>query len=167
VTLVAAVAENGVIGRDNALPWRLPDDLKRFRALTTGHTVVMGRRTWDSIGRPLPGRTNVVVSRDSARRVEGARVVGSLDEALSGLPDGAEVFVIGGAEIYRLALPRADRLVITEVRASFEGDVYLPEWDRGCFVETAREACADQASGLRYDVVVYERRHAPTAPAIG
>jgi dihydrofolate reductase len=164
VTLVAAVAENGVIGRDNALPWRLPGDLKRFRALTLGHTVIMGRRTWDSLGRPLPGRTNVVVSR-TARPIEGARVAGSLEAALSGLPDDAEAFVIGGADIYRLALPHADRLVLTEVRAAFEGDVSFPKYDRTRFVETAREAFADEASGLRYDVVVYERNHRPAAPA--
>lgn len=158
VTLVAAVAENGVIGRDNALPWRLPDDLRRFRALTLGHTVIMGRRTYDSLGRPLPERSNIVISRDPARRIEGVTVVGSLEAALSRLPDDAEAFVIGGAEIYRLALPVADRLVLTEVRASYKGDVRFPQWDRGRFVEAAREACVDAASGVRYDVVTYERR---------
>lgn len=158
VTLVAAVADNGVIGRDNALPWRLPDDLKRFRALTMGHAVIMGRKTYDSLGRPLPGRANVVISRDPRRQIAGVSVVGSLEAALSGLPDAAEAFVIGGAEIYRLALPRADRLVITEVHGDFDGDVRFPAYDRSRFGETARERCVDAASGLRYDVVTYERR---------
>jgi dihydrofolate reductase len=158
VTLVAAVAENGVIGRDNALPWRIPEDLKRFRALTLGHAVIMGRKTFDSLGRPLPGRINVVLSRHACRSCEGIVVVSSLDDGLKAVPQGLEAFVIGGAEIYRLALPLADRLVLTEVRAAFAGDVRFPEYDRTAFAETAREPCTDAASGLEYDVATYERR---------
>jgi dihydrofolate reductase len=152
-----------VIGRDNALPWRLPGDLKRFRALTTGHAVIMGRRTYESLGRPLPGRTNIVLSRNAALSCAGATVVSSLADALRFVPEGADAFVIGGAEIYRLALPRADRLVLTEVHASFAGDVRFPEYDRAAFVERAREVCADEASGLAFDVATYER--APAASA--
>jgi dihydrofolate reductase len=160
VTLVAAIAANGVIGHDNALPWRLPGDLKHFRALTMGHAVIMGRRTFDSLGKPLPGRINIVVSREAGRRIDGASVVASLDAALLAVPAGAEAFVIGGADIYRLALAYADRLAFTEVRANFAGDVRFPDYDRSLFHETARESCVDPASGLAYDFVTYERTNA-------
>jgi dihydrofolate reductase len=165
LTLVAAVAANGVIGRDNALPWRLPGDLKRFRALTMGHAVIMGRRTFESLGRPLPGRTNIVLSRHGGRTLVGAIVVSSLDDGLAAVPRGAEAFVIGGAEIYRLALARADRLVLTEVHGSFDGDVRFPPYERGSFVEIVRDACVDAASGLRYDIVTYDRRASGSEPA--
>src|SRR5262245_50388376 len=140
LTLIAAVARNGVIGKDNALPWRLPEDLKRFKALTMGHPIVMGRKTWESLGRPLPGRLNIVVTRDMEYRAEGARVVHSIDAACSAAPDVDEIFVIGGAEIYRLALPQADRLQMTELDADFAGDTWLPEFDRGAWRETARDS---------------------------
>ncbi|MBU6282947.1 dihydrofolate reductase [bacterium] len=133
VTLVAAVAENGVIGRDGTLPWRLSADLRRFRELTTGHHVVMGRRTWESIGRPLPGRTNVVLSRDPFFRPEDESVVvePSLEDALARARRAGEteLFVIGGAEVYALALPVADRIELTRVAARVEGDVRFPPLD--------------------------------------
>jgi len=123
------VAENGVIGRQNALPWRLPTDLRRFKALTMGHPVIMGRKTWDSIRKPLPGRRNIVVTRNAAFQPAGAERAGSLEAALTAAangPGGSEVFVVGGAEIYRLALPLADRIHLTLVRARPEGDAYFP-----------------------------------------
>jgi dihydrofolate reductase len=139
VSLVVAVARNGVIGRDNGLAWHLSSDLKRFKALTLGKPMLMGRRTWDSIGRPLPGRRSLVLTRDRGFRAEGAERVHSWDDALAAAPDG-ELMVVGGAEIYALALPEADRLHLTEVAAEPEGDVRFPDFDRARFRETFREA---------------------------
>jgi dihydrofolate reductase len=154
ITLVVAAARNGVIGKDGTIPWRLPDDMKRFKALTLGHTVVMGRKTWDSLppkNRPLPGRRNLVVTREAQWRAEGAEPV-ALDAALA---DG-DVFVIGGAEIYRAALPLAGRIELTEVQGDFAGDAHFI-FDRSCWRETAR---ADHVSpdGLAYSFVTLDRR---------
>jgi dihydrofolate reductase len=127
LTVIVAVAENGVIGRENDLPWRLPADLKRFKRLTMGHPIVMGRRTWESIGRPLPGRTSVVLTRrDDFALPEGVLRAGSLDDALEHLAGEEEVFVIGGASVYAEALPRADRVQLTRVHAEPPGDVRFP-----------------------------------------
>ncbi len=128
ITCIVAMAENRVIGRDGDLPWRLPADLKRFKRVTMGHTLVMGRKTWESIGRPLPGRTSVVLTKQVDYEVpEGVRVAASMDEALAGSAGEDEVFVIGGASVYAEALPRADRLVLTLVRTTSEGDVRFPD----------------------------------------
>ena len=160
VSLVAAVARNGVIGRDGGLPWRIPEDARRFREVTMGHPVVMGRKTWDSLPdrfRPLPGRRNVVVTRNPAWSADGAECAGSLSDALQ-LVDGApEVFVIGGAEIYSEALPLAHRLLLTEIDEEVEGDARFPDWDRGAFEETARDAHVSE-SGMPFAFVTYERR---------
>jgi dihydrofolate reductase len=134
VALIAAVAANGVIGRDNRLPWRLPADLRRFKELTMGHALVMGRRTYESIGRPLPGRVTVVLTRDPAFMAPpGALAARSLEEALAAAaaatPGAGEVFVAGGAEVYAQALPRADRLYLTRVEAEVEGDARFPDLD--------------------------------------
>ncbi|WP_267425084.1 dihydrofolate reductase [Methylobacterium sp. GC_Met_2] len=139
VSLVAAVARNGVIGRDNGLAWHLSSDLKRFKALTMGKPMLMGRRTWDSIGRPLPGRRTLVLTRDRAFRAEGVEVVHDWEAALAAA-SGSELMVVGGAEIYALALPQADRLHLTEVAAEPEGDVRFPAFDRAWFREMLREA---------------------------
>ena len=145
LSIVAAVAENGVIGRDNGLPWRLRTDMRRFRALTWGKPLVMGRRNWDSIGRPLPGRETVVLTRDPGLRAEGAHVVRGWAEAreraeaLAGAMSADEVAVVGGAEIYRLALSEAAILHLTLVKASPAGDVMFPAFDAGLFRETFRE----------------------------
>ncbi len=128
-SLIAAVAENGVIGRGGGLPWRLPDDLKYFKRMTVDHTVIMGRKTYDEVKRPLPNRRNVVISRDPAFRPAGVTVVPNLEEALALGANEEEVFVIGGGEIYRLAMPGADRLYLTIVHASVEGDTYFPPFD--------------------------------------
>ncbi|MET3413866.1 dihydrofolate reductase [Methylobacterium sp. 1030] len=138
VSLVAAVARNGVIGRDNGLAWHLSSDLKRFKALTMGKPMLMGRCTWDSIGRPLPGRRTLVLTRDTGFRAEGVETVHDWDSALAAA--GAELMVVGGAEIYALALPHADRLHLTEVEAEPAGDVRFPAFDRARFRETFREA---------------------------
>jgi dihydrofolate reductase len=134
--LIAAVGANGVIGRDNDLPWRIREDLQRFKQLTLGHTLVMGRKTYDSIGRPLPGRRTVVVTRQPDWSAEGVEAVHTLEEALKA--DG-DVYVAGGGEIYRQALPYADFLELTEVAQSPAGDVTFPAFDRSAWTETARD----------------------------
>ncbi|HPR07562.1 MAG TPA: dihydrofolate reductase [Denitromonas sp.] len=138
IVLIAAVASNGAIGKDNALPWRLKADLAHFKAATLGHPIVMGRKTWESLGRPLPGRTNIVISRDRNYAAPGALVVNSLAAAVAACADHEQLFVIGGAQIYALALPLADRLLLTEVDASIEGDAFFPTVDRAAFEETER-----------------------------
>ena len=166
VSLIAALSRNRVIGKDNALPWKLSDDLKRFKALTLGHPVVMGRKTYESIiaalGRPLPGRENIVVTRSPDYRAPGCRVVHSLAQALEAAraaPGGDECCVIGGEEIFRSALPVADRLEFTEIDRDFEGDTWFPEYDPGNWQETARET--RRTDGLSYDFVTYQRRPMP------
>jgi dihydrofolate reductase len=139
VILIAAVGNNGVIGRDNELPWRIREDLRRFKQLTLGHTLVMGRKTYDSIGRPLPGRTTVVVTRQPDWSAAGVLVAHSLDDALK-LAGSNDVYVAGGGQIYRQALPVADRLELTEVDQSPDGDVTFPCLDPGSWAETARAA---------------------------
>ena len=136
LALIAAVAENGAIGKDNQLLWHLPADLQHFKRLTTGHTVVMGRKTFESIGKPLPNRTNVVVTRQPDYRAEGCKVVHSLEEAINEQQSTMheQLFIIGGAELYEQALPLADKLYLTEVKASPDGDVFFPtinlmDWD--------------------------------------
>ncbi|OHC61787.1 MAG: hypothetical protein A2040_14450 [Rhodocyclales bacterium GWA2_65_19] len=159
LTLIAAVARNGVIGIDNRLPWRLPADLKHFKALTLGHTVIMGRKTWESLPanfRPLPERRNIVVTRDGNYRAAGATVALSLPAALAAA-DPDEAFVIGGAELYQTALALADRLQLTEIDASFEGDTRFPAVDRSRWREVSREKHHDE-TGLDYAFVLYQRK---------
>ena len=160
LSLIAGVARDGAIGHNNGLLWRLPEDMARFKALTLGHPVVMGRKTWDSLPakfRPLPGRRNLVLSRDSGLQLEGAEVFGSLSDALAACVDAPQVFVIGGAQIYAEALPMADRLELTEIDATFEADAFFPAWDRSAFTETFRETKASPL-GWRFDFVTYEKR---------
>jgi dihydrofolate reductase len=157
ISFVVAVAENGVIGRDNGLPWRLPGDLKRFKEVTMGKPVLMGRKTWDSIGRPLPGRHNIVVSRQSGLALQGCTVVATVDQALDLTRDQTELMVIGGADIFKLLLPRADRVYLTRVHAHVKGDVYLPELSDD-WVERSREYhAADERNEYAYSFVLLER----------
>jgi len=163
---VAAVARGGVIGRGGAIPWRIPEDAQRFRTLTVGHPVVMGRRTWDSLPdrfRPLPGRRNVVVTRDVAWHVDGAERAGSLADALRLLDRAPQVFVIGGAELYAEALPLVDELLLTEIDAEVEGDAFFPSWDRTAFEEASREKHVSE-TGTPFAFVTYERRDDWTRP---
>lgn len=164
LAVIVAAAENGVIGRNNGLPWHLPQDLRYFKRVTMGKPIVMGRKTFESIGRPLPGRANIVITRNPDFTAEGVRVVASLDEALRlagdiALIDGAqELVVIGGAEIYKASIPRADRLYITEVHATVQGDAFLPEIDWVHWCEVGREHhAASDANPYDYSFVVYER----------
>lgn len=158
LTLIAAVAQNGVIGKDNALPWHLPEDLKHFKALTTGHAVIMGRKTWESLPpkfRPLPHRLNIVITRDPAYVAPGATVVHSLDAAMK-VGAGETAFIIGGAELYAHALPQAQRLELTEIDVAFEGDAHFPAFDRSHWREVKRHSGTSE-SGLDYAFVSYER----------
>jgi dihydrofolate reductase len=156
LAIAAAVASNGVIGSNGGLPWRLAEDLRHFRALTTGHAVIMGRRTWQSIGRALPGRQNIVVTRAPDFVAAGAQTAGSLDEALARVAMPEPAFVIGGAELYREALPRADVLHLTEIERAFDGDATFPPFDRREWRETARERHR-ASDGFDYSFVTYER----------
>lgn len=159
VTLIVAVARNGVIGRNGKLPWRLPEDLAFFKRTTMGSPIIMGRRTWESIGRPLPGRRNIVVSRSNEFTAPGAEVAADLDAALALCAGTAEAFVIGGAQLYAVALPRAQRLVITEIDADFEGDTYWPSIDKAQWQETSREhQPPSRQRAFALDFVTYERR---------
>ncbi|WP_137923209.1 dihydrofolate reductase [Cupriavidus sp. 2SB] len=157
LTLIVARARNGVIGRDNTLPWRLPEDLQHFKRTTLGAPIIMGRKTWDSIGRPLPGRRNIVVSRNRDLKLEGAEVVSSLEDAQRLCVGVEQVFLIGGAQLYAEALPSADRLIVTEIDADVEGDAHFPAVDRSTWLETARETHHSEANGFEYAFVVYER----------
>ncbi len=158
ISLVVAMADNGVIGKDGRLPWRIPEDMRHFRALTIGKPCIMGRKTWDSLPKkPLPERPNIVVTRDANFRDDGAIVVHSLDEALLRAGDRAEVCVIGGAEIYKAAVLRAGRIHLTEVHADVEGETRMAPFDRTHWREIAREDHAT-ADGLRYSYVTLERR---------
>jgi dihydrofolate reductase len=159
LSLIAAVARNRGLGKDNALLWRESADQKRFRAVTMGCPVVMGRRTWDSLParfRPLPGRPNIVVTRDPHWHAEGAQRAASLDDAVSLAGDAAKVFVIGGAQLYAEALPRADELVLTEIDAEFDADTFFPPWDRTAFEQTAREDHVT-TQGIAYRFTTYRR----------
>ena len=155
ISLIAAMAGNRVIGINNTLPWRLPADLQHFKRLTLGHHILMGRKTWESLPGKLPGRPHVVVTRDLGYRTEGALVAHSLEEALTACGGDDEVFFIGGADLYRQALPLADRLYLTEIRRDFAGDAWFPEFDRGRWRETERRR--EATDDLEYDFVIYDK----------
>jgi len=165
VTLIAAVARNGVIGDAGDLLWRLPEDMQHFRRTTLGHPVVMGRKTWDSIPtkfRPLPGRTSIVLTRQAGWRAEGALVAhdmaGAIAQARSA-PGGEHVFVAGGAEIYALALPLADELLLTELARDFDGDARFPAWSRAAYAEARRETHRAAAPDeFTFDFATYRRK---------
>lgn len=154
LAVIAAIARNGVIGRDGDLPWRLPEDLRHFKRTTRGHAVIMGRKTWESIGRPLPGRTNIVVTRQAAYEAPGCSVVHSLEEGLElAWQTDEEPFVIGGAGLYAAALPLATRLELTEVHEEVQGDTFFPPIDLDRFHE------ADRRDGDGVSFVTWVRSH--------
>ena len=158
IALIAALAENRVIGRENRLPWRLPADLRRFKSVTMGKPVIMGRKTYESIGKPLPGRSNIVVTRDPDYRAQGCQVVHSLEQALEAGAGHAEVMVIGGAELYREALGRAERMYLTLIRAEVDGDTLFPDIEPQQWRELEREShCADEKNQYDYDFVTLQR----------
>ncbi|MBV8032867.1 MAG: dihydrofolate reductase [Betaproteobacteria bacterium] len=156
IYLVAAVASNGVIGANGQLPWRLPEDLKHFKALTLGHPIIMGRKTWESLGgRPLPGRENIVVTRTAGYEAAGAAVAGSLDAAIALCAGEPVAFVIGGEALFKEALPIAAGLVLTEIQRAYGGDVRFPDYDRSKWREVQREPHT-AADGMRFDFVLYQ-----------
>lgn len=154
VSAVVAMSENRVIGLQNQLPWRLPEDLKRFRTLTLGHPILMGRKTFESIGRVLPGRENLIISRQPDYRVKGARVFGAVQEAIDSCAETDELFIIGGAEIYRLTLDRVERLYLTLVHQQIQGDAFFPEFSFTDFREVQRDV--HQQNGLSYSFLVLD-----------
>jgi dihydrofolate reductase len=160
ISIIAAMAENRVIGINNTLPWRLPADLRHFRQLTTGHHVIMGRRNYESIGRPLPDRTNIVVTRNPSYQAPGCQVKHSLVDALQNTQNDPEVFIIGGAEIYRQAIGDADRIYLTLVHAEISGDTFFPELDARKWHEISRTRHeADEKNPYAYSFVTYDRKN--------
>ena len=156
LSLIVAFASNNVIGFNSTLPWHLPEDLKRFRALTMGHHIIMGRKTYESLGRLLPGRTTVIVTRNKTYQVEGALIAHSLASAISLCEADAEPFLIGGAEMYKAGLKLANKLYVTEVHAEFAGDAFFQVLDLASWKETERVAHISE-NGLKFSYVVYER----------
>lgn len=157
ISLIVAVAKKGVIGVNNTLPWHLPEDLKRFRALTTGHHIIMGRKTYESLGRLLPDRTTVIVTRNKNYMVEGALIAHSMQDAIKLSKNDAEVFIIGGAELYKEGLKLAQQLYITEVDLDVPGDAFFPDLDFSEWQEMAREVHMSE-KGLSFAYVTYQRR---------
>jgi dihydrofolate reductase len=157
LSTIVAIANNRVIGINNTLPWHLPEDLKRFRALTMGHHIIMGRKTYDSLGRLLPGRTTVIVTRNNDYKVEGALIANSLQDAIALCKGDDEAFLIGGAELYQDGLKLSNKLYITEIALDVEGDAYFPEYSSGDWLETSREAHVSE-QGLAFNYVTYVRK---------
>ncbi|WP_322999943.1 dihydrofolate reductase [Castellaniella sp.] len=164
IRLVVAYTDNRIIGREGGMPWHLPGDLAHFKRSTLGHPILMGRKTWLSLGRPLPGRRNLVLTRDTAFAAAGAECFASLDAALASCQDAERICVIGGEQIFRLALPLADELIATEIHARIEGDTWFPELPAGQWQETERLPQPASDGGLSYDFVTY-RRVPGTKPA--
>ncbi len=158
VSVIAALARNRVIGIENRLPWRLPEDLTHFKALTLNHPILMGRKTFESLGRPLPGRTNVVITRNPTYKPDGCLVAASIPAAIALCQNTDEVFFIGGADLYAQAIPLADRLYLTEVDIDAMGDAWFPDYDKRAFREVSREShTGEKGDALGFDFVVYER----------
>ncbi len=159
LSIIVAMARNRTIGVNNTLPWRCPEDLKHFKALTMGHHMIMGRKTFDSIGKPLPGRTTVVVTRDRNLKIEGCVVAHSLQDAIAACAGDEEIFIVGGAELYRQALPLVDTMYITEIQQEVEGDAHFPDFSKREWRETAREVKAQETpQPLEYHFVTYRRK---------
>jgi dihydrofolate reductase len=156
IVLVAAVAANGIIGANGKLPWHLPEDLQHFKRVTLGHPVVMGRKTWESLKGPLPGRENIVITRRAGYQASGAAVASSLDAALALCAGESVVCVIGGEQVFEEALPLAAGLIMTEIKQDFAGDARFPDYDRSRWREKQREAHT-AANGMRFDFVLYEK----------
>ena len=161
LSLIVAMAKNRVIGANNTLPWHLPADLRHFKTLTMGHHMIMGRKTYESIGKPLPGRTSVVVSRNAGYSAPGVIVVNSLKAAIEACEGDEEIFVIGGAELYRQAIGLADRIYLTEIDADIAGDAYFTEFDSKLWQETGRVSHSpDEKNLYSYHFVAYDRKAA-------
>ena len=159
ISLIVAMAKNRTIGINNTLPWRCPEDLKHFKALTMGHHMIMGRKTFDSIGKPLPGRTTVVVSRNAGLKIEGCIVVNSLQAAIAACAGDSEIFIVGGADLYAQALPLVHTLYITEIQQDVTGDAHFPAFYTSSWIEVTREVRSQsEPQPLQYHFVTYRRK---------
>ncbi|GLB57871.1 dihydrofolate reductase [Cytobacillus sp. NCCP-133] len=160
ISLMWAMDENRVIGKDNKLPWHLPEDLKFFKRTTMGHPIAMGRKTWDSIGRPLPGRENIVITRNKSFSCDGCTILNSIEELRKYSGDKEEeIFIIGGAEIFKAILPSADRLYLTMIYDQFEGDTFFPELDIGNWELISKEkGIKDETNPFDYEFLIYKRK---------
>ena len=159
VTIVVAMGENNAIGKNNELLWYLPKDLRHFKTITKGHTVIMGRKTFESVGKPLPNRRNIIITRNTDLAIEGTEVVHTLEDALELCKQGEEVFVIGGAEIYKIAMPHTDKIYLTVVHENFEADAFFPEIDHNLWLETASEKhLPDDKNNLSFTFSTLERK---------
>ena len=157
ISIIVAMSKNNVIGANNALLWHISEDLKRFKSLTMGKPIIMGRKTFDSIGRPLPGRKNIVITRNTDLKIKGVNVVSSLDNVFSLIKDEEQVFVIGGEEIYRIFLDHATHLYVTEIDSVLEGDAYFPQFSANYWQEISREKSVNE-EGLHFSFVDYKRQ---------
>ena len=158
ISIIVAIAENHAIGKDNKLLWYLPNDLKHFKTITSGHTVIMGRKTYDSVGKPLPNRRNIVITRKQLD-IPGCEVVNSLEQAIELCKTEHEVFIVGGAEIYRQAMALTNKIYLTIVHQTFEGDTYFPDIEENIWVETEREDYQpDEKNKLPYSFITLDRR---------
>jgi dihydrofolate reductase len=159
VTIVVAIGENNAIGKDNELLWYLPKDLRHFKTITNGHTVIMGRKTFESVGKPLPNRRNIIITRNTDLQIEGAEVVHTIEDALELAKEAGEVFIIGGEEIYKIAMKHTDKIYLTVVHENFEADAYFPEIDKNLWVETASEKhLPDEKNNLSFTFSTLERK---------
>ena len=159
LSIIVAMAKNRTIGVNNSLPWRCPEDLKHFKALTMGHHMIMGRKTFDSIGKPLPGRTTVVVTRNADLEIADCVIAHSLNEAIAACAGDDEIFIVGGAELFRQAVPLVDTLYITEIQQDVEGDAHFPEFDKTAWRETSRKVHSqDTPQPLEYHFVTYLKK---------
>ncbi len=159
ISIIVAMAKNRTIGVNNTLPWRCPEDLKHFKALTMGHHMIMGRKTFDSIGKPLPGRTTVVVTRDAKLKIDGCLIAHSLQDAINACANETEIFIVGGADIYAQSLRLADTLYLTEIQQDALGDAHFPQFEMKDWQETAREVRSQETpQPLRYHFVTYRRK---------
>jgi dihydrofolate reductase len=159
LSIIVAMARNRTIGVNNTLPWRCPEDLKHFKALTMGHHMIMGRKTFDSIGKALPGRTTVIVSRNTGLKIEGCLVAHSLPEAIAACAGDTEIFIVGGAELYRQAVPFVDTLYITEIQQDVDGDAHFPEFNPSAWTETSREIRSQETpQPLIFHFVTYRKK---------
>ena len=159
VTIVVAMGENNAIGKNNELLWYLPKDLRHFKTITKGHTVIMGRKTFESVGKPLPNRRNIIITRNTDLAIEGTEVVHTLEDALKLCKQDEEVFIIGGAEIYKIAMPHTDKIYLTVVHENFEADAFFPEIDHNLWLETASEKhLPDDKNNLSFTFSTLERK---------
>lgn len=159
VTMVVAIGENNAIGKDNELLWYLPKDLRHFKTITNGHTVIMGRKTFESVGKPLRNRRNIIITRNTDLQIEGTEVVHTIEDALELAKEDGEVFIIGGAEIYKMAMKHTDKIFLTVVHETFEADAFFPEIDKNLWVETASEKhLPDEKNNLSFTFSTLERK---------